>query len=113
MRVITIKEPHASRIYNGQKTLEIRSSPHPWVGAIGETIALHGSKSPAGLCAGLIVATLVIRRVRPFEPDDAALACVDWRPGALALELEDVAPLDWPVAARGQLGLWTHTDPLA
>lgn len=106
MRVVTIREPHISRIYNGEKTLEIRQSPHPWLGAVGETIALHGSKSPDGLCAGLIVATVLIRAVRQFMPCDEHAACVPWRPGLYALELEGVTPLDWPIHARGQLGLW-------
>lgn len=45
----------------------------------------------------------------PFElrlvsPQEHAFG--DFRPGRFAWLLRDVQPLDWPIAARGQLGLW-------
>lgn len=45
MRAITIRQPWASLIAEGVKTIETRVKPHPWRSAIGETIAIHAGVS--------------------------------------------------------------------
>lgn len=45
MKAITVKQPWASAIASGMKTVENRTRPHPWNKAIGQRIAIHAGQT--------------------------------------------------------------------
>lgn len=106
MRSISIQEPHISRIMRGEKTLEVRSKPYPWVSAIGETIALHGAANPPGPHAGLVVGMVTVLDVRPFHIADEVAACCALKPDHFVLVLSKVVALRSHFKASGARGLW-------
>lgn len=106
MRAITIQEPHISRILSGEKKLEVRSKSSPWTSAIGETIALHGSASPAGPHAGHVVGVVTVLDVRAFSIDDERDACCALKPDHFVLVLSNVTALRAHFKMSGDRGLW-------
>lgn len=83
---ISIKEPWASMIAHGEKTIEARS----WKTSIRGRIVLCASKNPDGKYAGQAFALAEIAEIRPLEPDDAKYTGGFYEPGHFAWVLQNV-----------------------
>ncbi len=111
MKAICLKQPYASLIVLGNKTLETRT----WATKFRGRIAICSSAAPDmeachrlgiyGKPRGFFIGTVVIESVRPFMPEDAKLACCPWVPDKFAWVLSDPTMGAWqPV--KGQLGIF-------
>jgi len=83
---ISIKEPWASMIAHGEKTIEVRA----WKTSIRGRIVLCASKNPEGKYAGQAFALAEIAEIRPLEPDDAKYTGGFYAPGQFAWVLQNV-----------------------
>jgi hypothetical protein len=115
MRALTIKQPWASMIAAGHKTIENRSW-RPPAGLVGQRIAIHagagwdeqGARWIRGtlgidvrrdeLPASRVLCTAVIDRVIEASDDP-------WWRGPLGWVLRDVQAMEGPVC-KGRLSLW-------
>lgn len=83
---ISIKEPWASMIARGEKTIEVRS----WRTSIRGKIVLCASKIPEGRFSGKAFALAEIVEVRQLEPDDAQFTGGFYADGLFAWVLGNV-----------------------
>lgn len=103
MKALSIKQPWASMIADGEKTIETRTWPTRYRGEL----ALCASATPRGqgpTRAVLAVANLV--SCRPMVEADEGRACCDIYPGAFSWVLANVRRLAEPVPIKGQLGVF-------
>ena len=135
---LTIKQPWASLIAVGVKTVENRTwqPPASW---IGSRIAIHAGKNSVPMSAFTdeekqaladlfdtdwrhslprgILGTVEIARVTQVIEGDALLPEEEqfgaYEAGTYRWHLSDFRPLPQPVAVSGRLGLWRVTVPLA
>jgi len=98
---ISIKEPWASMIAHGEKTIEVRS----WKTSIRGRIILCASKNPEGEYAGQAFALAEIAEIRPLEPYDAKYTGGFYEPGQFAWVLKNVRRFR-PFPVSGKLGLF-------
>ena len=101
MKVLTIKEPWASMILKGEKTIETRT----WKTKYRGKILLHASKNPKSNISGFIFATAEIVDCLPMIKDDEKFACCEVYPKAYSWFLNNVQPIV-PIKEKGKLGLW-------
>lgn len=117
MKAISIKQPWASLIATGRKTIELRSWPITYRGPL----VIVSSASPdraelrrfdlASAPLGVTVAVVDVIDVRPASASDAAAAFSAPEPGDYAWCLADVRPVE-PVRIRGRLGLYDVDEGL-
>ncbi|WP_333734571.1 hypothetical protein [Streptomyces sp. IBSBF 3010] len=123
IRGISIRQPWATCIVAGAKTIENRPKPWTWRG----WLLLHAAQQTDRPALRL---PLVARTIRGRElPTGAVIGvarltgchqdlvgsppCTGWaQTGAFHLELSDVQVLALPIPARGQLGPWRPTEDL-
>lgn len=108
MRALSVREPWATLIAQGKKTVELRSRR---TRAIGERITICSTATRSG--PGVTMCEATIAACRPATDADAAASCVEHVPaGWWAWKLEDVRPVEHrPV--RGALGFWPLSRGLA
>ncbi len=102
VKALSIREPWASKIACGRKTIETRT----WQTRYRGQLLLCASRSPSGIYTGRAFAVAELVDVRPMTPRDESDACCEWSPDRYAWMLEDIVPVvdPWPVS--GQLGLY-------
>lgn len=110
MRALSVKQPWASLIISGRKTLEVRS----WSTNYRGPIIVCASAAPdraRGMalltgdeCLGHAVGIVELVGVREGRSEDATRALVD-PTGLLVWELACATPIK-PVRVLGKLGLW-------
>lgn len=132
VRALTVRQPFAGLIAYGKKTLEIRSRRTNYR---GQLLICSGAKEYVGnvidpdvpgrvvscdrylrdvrayspavemfrVCAGVALVELV--DCRPMTPDDAAAACVKFRPGLFAWELRNPLLIE-PFPVTGNVGFF-------
>jgi hypothetical protein len=111
MKAITIKEPWASMIATGKKTIEIRSWKTDKIE--GEPVILTASKNPDGPLAGKAFGAAVFE-IRPMTEADREAACADpnWDiTGQYAWAIKEFVPIEKPFPVRGWPGLFKITLP--
>ena len=88
MRAVSIRQPYATMIAEGRKTLEIRS----WPVRKGPVVICSTLRPRlAGYPRGVMLCTVDIVGCRPFKPHDfAAAGNVAWKPDLFAWELANV-----------------------
>lgn len=101
MKVLTIKEPWATMILEGKKTIETRT----WHTRYRGEILLHASKSPESKISGKIFAIANIVDCDIMTKGHEEKACCKMYAGAKSWLLEDVMPIEL-IEAKGSLGLW-------
>lgn len=138
MRALTVRQPFASLIAYGNKTLEIRSRRTNHRGQLlicaganeyngnlidpdvpGRVVScsryLQESRemSPNVEMFPLGVAVAIVELVdcREMTPDDARRACVEYRPGLFAWEFENAVLIE-PFPVTGNVGLFTVNQSL-
>lgn len=101
MKAISIKEPWASLINSGKKTIETRN----WKTKYRGRLLLCCSKKPVGNLSGLAFAICDLVEIRPMKIKDEYLAGCAMYPEAYSWVLENVKPIfHFPV--KGKLGLF-------
>lgn len=98
---ISIKEPWASMIASGEKSIEVRT----WQTNHRGRIILCASANPPSEIAGHAFALAEIADVRPMEPEDKSQAGGVYVDGAYAWELRNVRPFN-PFPVKGKLGIF-------
>jgi len=117
MKVLSVRQPWASLIAWGDKTIEHRA----WATDYRGTMLIHASRQPfvavgddgerVTLPYGVIVALVDLVTVRPFAPDDCKDAGMgDYLPG-FAWLLANARQVI-PVRANGKLHLWEWAGEL-
>lgn len=102
MKALSIKEPWASLIFEGRKTIETRT----WKTGYRGRLLLCASKSPKGKLSGRAFAHCNLIGCRPMVKADEAEACCGVYDGAYAWVLEDVIPMPAGREVKGRLGLF-------
>ena len=120
MKALCVRQPWASLIAAGRKTVELRSWGTHKRGTLvivasgcravsddgrdaADRLDLELDELPRG--AALCVAELVDSR--PMRREDAAAACCPYDPDAFAWVLGNVCPFECPIPMRGQLSFFT------
>ena len=102
VRALSLRQPWASLIADGHKTIETRTWRTNYRGAL----AIHASARPyANLPTGGILAVAWLYDCRPMEDADEDNACIERYEGAYAWLLANVQPLPL-IPCKGMLGLW-------
>lgn len=101
MKVLTIKEPWATMILEGKKTIETRT----WKTNHRGVILLHAAKNPRSKISGCIFACANIEDVKPMKKGDEKAACCEIYDGAYSWFLSEVHPTELK-SVKGNLGLW-------
>ncbi len=106
MKALSVKQPWASMIAQGTKTIETRT----WATDYRGDLLIVSSKKPeiAGLPAGKALCVLELVDCRPMTEDDVPAArceMYEYGIGAFAWVLSNLRPVE-PFAVRGQLGIY-------
>jgi hypothetical protein len=117
MRALSVRQPWASLIESGAKTIELRSRPTKHRGslAIVSSLAPYDAKSIAQWGdgpRGVTLCTVEVVDCRPATPADSEAACFDIPEGAelFAWVLASPEPVE-RVPTKGRLGLYEVTLP--
>jgi predicted transcriptional regulator len=103
MKVLSIKEPWASMILNGKKTIETRT----WKTKYRGRILLHASRKPKSEISGKIFAVAKIVDCKKMTKEDEKKACCKIYKDACSWFLEDIRPTEL-IEINGSLGLWNY-----
>ncbi|PJN36710.1 hypothetical protein CG747_32200 [Streptomyces sp. CB02959] len=123
IRGISIRQPWATSIASGAKTVENRPRPWSWRGWLLLHAGLQTDR--AALRLPLVARTIrgrdlptgavigVARLTGCHQDPDGSRPCTPWsEPGRWHLELAGAQELALPIPARGQLGPWKPTEDL-
>ena len=113
MKCLSVRQPHASRIASGQKTLEIRTWSTRYRGPLIICASSQRDRRFRDLPSGVTVCVVDLIDIRDFTDSDSAAACFDFEPGDdfFAWVLSDPRPLP-AVSVKGRLGLFPPSDSL-
>jgi len=103
MKALSIKQPWASMIARGEKTIETRT----WDTKYRGELLVVSSKKPVipGLPSGQAIAVADLVNVRRMTIHDEEAACCEVYNNAYAWVLRNIREID-PFPVRGQLGLY-------
>ena len=101
MKAISLKEPWASLMLKGQKTIETRV----WKTDYRGKLLLCASKKPESSISGKAFATASLIDIRPMTKEDETPACCKIYDGAYAWILSDITAIK-PFEVKGSLGLY-------
>jgi len=101
MKAISIKEPWASMILSGKKTIETRR----WETKHRGKLLLCASKKPESSISGHAFAIAFLSDIQPMLERDEFRACCEVYDGAFSWFLVNVEPIK-PFPVKGQLGLF-------
>ncbi len=108
MKALSLRQPWASMIADGRKTIETRT----WRTRYRGPLAIHASAHPYEyLPTGGILAVAWLYDCRPMEAADEDAACIALYEGAYAWLLANVQPVEL-IRCKGRLGLWTLADDI-
>ena len=106
MKALSIKQPWASMIAQGDKTIETRS----WGTEYRGELLIVSAKSPKIEPAGFALAIVHLVDCRLMTERDEIEACCRWLPRTYAWLLDDIRKIE-PFPVRGQLGLFNIEIP--
>lgn len=109
MKALSVRQPHASDILSGRKTLEIRSRQTHHRGDL--LICVTAKPVFDDLPTGMALCIVRLVECRPMKARDAKAARCSYQPGHFAYILEDVRPVR-PVSVKGKLGFFNVDDAL-
>jgi len=101
IKALSLKEPWASKILNGEKTIETRT----WKTKHRGPLLLCCSQKPKSQISGKAFAICELNEIRPMKKSDEEEACCELYKGAYAWIIENVQPII-PFEQKGQLGLY-------
>ncbi len=110
MKALSVRQPWASLIAAGIKTLEIRSKRTRHRGPL----LICASQRPAydTLPCGVAVCIVDVVDARPMRPEDEAASGVAYDPALWAWELAGACEVE-PVEVTGRLGFYDVPEPRA
>ena len=115
VKALTVRQPFASLIASGAKTVEVRSRRTHYRGplVIHAACRLHDLAGPddAELPRGVLLCVVELVDCVPFTPALASAACVPWVADAWAWVLRGPQAVP-PRRVRGSLGLWSVDSAL-
>ena len=103
MKALSVRQPWASMIARGEKTIEVRSWPTSYRGRLLICAAKKPHKDDP---TGVAVAVADLVDCRPFVTRDESAACCGADAGDFAWSLANVRPIE-PVPVSGALGIFT------
>jgi len=106
MKAISIKQPWASYIVNGEKTIETRTRKTPYRGRI----IIVSSKTPKIGITGKALGSAKLINCRPMVKADESQALCNLYKGAYAWILTDIEKFTAPFPVKGKLGLYEISD---
>jgi hypothetical protein len=102
MKALSVRQPWATKISNGEKTLEIRSWRTHYRGPL---LIVASARKCGGLPVGCALCVVELLDCRPMVPGDAEAACCEYQEGAWAWEVRLVShTLYTPI--KGKLSLY-------
>ena len=101
MKALSIKQPWASMIASGEKTIETRTWPTDYRGPL----LIVSTKEPRIDPAGYALAVVQLKDCRPMTRADERAACCPTYQGAYSWVFEGISPIN-PVPVRGKLGIF-------
>lgn len=107
MKALSLKQPYASMVASGEKTIETRTwatkyrGPILIVSSMSRDLIARGSR----MILGFALCTANLVDCRPMTKADEKDACCEVYPDAVAWILSDVKPIQ-PFRLKGQLGLF-------
>lgn len=103
MKALSVKQPWASMIVRGEKTIETRT----WRTNYRGPLLIVASKKPNlnNLPTGEALCIVRLIGCRRMQQSDCQAARCETYPGAIAWLLEDIKPIE-PFPVKGQLGLY-------
>jgi len=110
VKALSVRQPRASAIADGSKTLETRT----WATAHRGPLLVCATKRPQmqGLPTGVAICIVEVTDCRPMTPADVeAAGGVPYREGLYVWELAHPEPLAEPFPVVGRLGLFTVHVP--
>jgi len=107
LKALTIKEPWASKILRGEKTIETRSRPTKHRGPL----VLHCAQTPKSNLSGNLFAVVDLHTSRKMKKADEKAACCKVYNGANSWALKNLRPITPLIKAKGQQGFFKVTIP--
>lgn len=102
IKALSLHEPWASMIAEGEKTIETRM----WRTSFRGILAICATKIPVAPRSGQVVALCRLVDCRPMTIEDEAAACCTANPGRYAWVLRDVRPIEPGICVCGAQGLF-------
>jgi hypothetical protein len=114
VKALTIRQPHASLVAIGVKTIETRKWSINWRGKLAIHSAMHKPRGwDESLPLGVVLAVCDLVGCVPIEElnehDGFGIGDAEG-PGHFGWLLANVEPLTEPVRATGKLGIWDWAD---
>lgn len=106
MKGLSVREPYASLIADGRKSIETRT----WYTSYRGPLLICASAKPKIHKAGYAVCIVTVSDVRPMLPEDAGAAMCDYIPDLYAWIFTNLHRFARPMPAKGALYLW-DVDP--
>lgn len=114
MKLLSVRQPWAALLLNGQKTIETRTWATKYRGRLGVHAGLqldrygplHRFPDPSLLLRGAVIGAVELVDCRPMTAADADAALCHFRPGLFAWVVRNGAFFPHPVPTKGKLGLW-------
>ena len=103
LKALSVKQPYASMIAQGSKTIETRNWPTKYRGDL-LIVSTQKPKIP-GMLSGKALCVARLVDCRPMFVEDEGPARCQWYNGAWAWVLEDIRPIQ-PFNVRGHLKLY-------
>lgn len=101
MKAISLKQPWASLVADGIKTIETRK----WSTKYRGTLVICSSRKPDIYPAGFALATAEIYDCKPMVKADEKLACIKVYPKAHSWFLKNIKKIK-PIPVKGSLGIY-------
>ena len=107
MKALSVRQPWASWIASGRKTIEVRS----WATSFRGDLLIVSSRKPPIEPAGCALAVVRLAECRPMTADDEVAACCPFSTGSWAWVLAEPRQIR-PFPVRGRLGLYEVEVPI-
>jgi hypothetical protein len=107
MKAISLKQPYASWIAEGKKTIETRT----WSTKYRGDIVICASQSGVGKPKGVALCIVELYGIRTMVKADEPDGCVECYPNAKAWLIRNLRLFDKPFPVKGQLSLYDIEIP--
>ena len=117
MKCLSVRQPWATLLVSGVKTIETRTFKTNYRGLLGIHAGLQiDAYGPWQRFSnvfvpptGALIGTVELYDCRPMRPDDAEAAACPWREDLFAWIVTGATTFDPPIPMKGHLGIWERT----
>lgn len=102
IKAISLKQPWASLVASGKKTIETRK----WITTYRGDLVICSSKKPSIEPAGCALCVVELYKIEPMKKSHEKKACIKVYPGAYSWFLRNVRPLKKITPVKGRLGIF-------